>query len=273
MKKIAVLLLLCMVLCASSAMALAATVSFNAGIHDNPENVSQGYLSGSMESITAAVGEKVSLPECGYSVTDKLNNVFFSWRVKLGNQYYYLRPGDKLTVTGDMNIAAHWVYPYTVAVVYKPGRGAGEDRLFPEDSGSHQLYGMDSLRFDPPMKDGKAEKFIGWLVVEGKCDVLPDDYGPGLGWLFARAIADENLRQPNTTLIIEKGPLVLEAQWGEGSGSGGGQAGGNGGVNGGVGEAASMPGTGDSSLPMAFLMLMLAASVGGIALLAKRRTN
>lgn len=288
MKKIVALMMLCMLLCAVSATAFAANVNIFENLYNDAKSVSK-TVEGSTYELPTYESVFGSVPT---------GEQFLGW--KLPNSFFY-SAGQTVQVTDGMEIKAYLISAneYDYKAVYLPGRGKGEQRFMPATGGSIELLGIDSFfDFEPPVKDGKKEKFVGWMVkgVFG----YPPEPGKDVGWLFARAIAESSKEEiiyreelvkadvASSTTLLVGGTLEITAMWEEDDGQGGGQGGGgnggedgqggggNGGNNGGGagnGAAASMPSTGDNSLRIDFLFVAMLASLVGLRLMAKKRIN
>ena len=276
MKKIIALMMLCLLLCACCATAFAATVTFKPNI--------DGYI-GSMDTVDT-VNNEFTLPDCGFLPPTGTDDEFVGWSVD--NMLYH--PGEKAKVYGDKNVFAIWKSQNRITIEYKPGRGTADETMkgrvleYPDEP--CDVFGIDSFGYTAPAN----ESFVGWRVLEGKYDEVKEepDYGGSLGWLFTRAIAEDGLLKKDQE-IIPKGNLILEAQWSNnpagggqgGGGQGGGDngGGGNGGAgNGGAGNgsnaaANNMPSTGDNSMRIDFLFVVMLASFIGLRLMAKKRIN
>ena len=216
MKKIFALMLLCLLLCAMSATAFAVKVQIFENSYDDAAFVER-----------KATGSTYVLPEFKDVFTLPDGMRFVGWKFPSG---FFYDEKQTVQVTDGMQIKAYLIsdeaFAYNWKVVYLPGSGTGEMRFMPSDSGSVQLLGIDSFfDFKPPMKDGKEAKFLGWMV-EGVYG-YPPEYGDGVCWLFARAIAespDEAITYrkklvpadevATTSLMVNgSGTLTVTAMW------------------------------------------------------------
>ena len=290
MKKILAMLLLCVLLCAASTMALAATVT----IYDAMYN----------EQTISVSGDTYTLPEYAQISQAKLpGHEFYGWRVYPGGNCY--KPGSKIPVKGDLELYAHVLdtsktyydvkfqsaeYNANNLTVYLPcEKGEVITLNYPYNRG----FGTDWENieyFDYWKVEGDFEKYV---YSEG---------GGEWGWLFSRAIADEeNLSEED--LIVINGQVTATAIWknsgnqgggnddgnggnddggntdggnggnndgGNGGGNGGGNTGGTTGSNGAAVE--NLPKTGDES-SLALWMALLAMTGAALVLLRKRAHN
>lgn len=260
-KKITAMLVLCLMLCAMSAAAFAATVSFKAG---------EG--SGTKAAVTDA-GSAWTVP--GYDgFTAPAGKKFLCWKVENGKLCYL--PNEKADVAANMTLVAVWAKESSVMIEYLPGRGTGPRQLKECEIYNREGYERVDYPQDHDFVAPGNESFIGWLVEGDFIDPNDIEIGPDLGMLFSRAIAEvQAKRVSEETELIVYGPLKITALWTNdadkipaGGNGGGGYTGG-----GDNGAAANMPSTGDNSLRIDFLFMMMAASLVALRLLAKKRIN
>ena len=285
MKKIIALVILCLLLCAVSTTAFAATVKFfDDSFSTEPKRV---------DEVDAGTYE---LPEY-IDIFDTLpdGKTFYGWQIfgKSG----YLKPGSKITIKEDdeKKIYPHYIdtgteyfdveyvseeYNENAITVYEP----------------HLFDDIIDIQYPYQFGFGTAEEnvnnFSYWIVEKGQFEVFDEDeYGPDLGWLllFPRAFAAESVTlRPDgngNDQIRVKGDLTIRAIWNDDTNPGGNDTnpggndtnpGGNDtnpGGNDGSGTASKAPKTGDESLPMGLLLVLMAASLCGIAVVMKRRIN
>jgi len=279
MKKILALTLLCLLLCAMSVTAFAATVTLKDDY--NQKKVFADIADGQFTLPSYA--------DCGF--TQPSGEKFVGW--KIGTNEVYYKPGAKIAVSGEMNIGAYYVSDRLDIVEVKYVSNKYND---------NNLVGYYPVVKDTPMNllypfycgfgdaNTSSFEFDHWLV-EGECVKGYEDLGGEWGWLFARAIAAEMFRgeMKAEEVITVQGDVTITAVWkgedntgggqggnagsGQGGNTGGGQGGNAGGSQGSTGAAADMPSTGDNSLRIDFLFVAMLVSLCGLRLMAKKRIN
>jgi len=275
MKKIAALMMLCLLLCAMSAMALAATAYDSFGNYADDIPVSEGVY---------------TLPEypAGFTLPD--GQEFYGWRI-YGLRCYsaYYKPGTKININSttilsdgleEVGFCASYIdkgaktkneiYEVEFTSVDYNNTGA-KGYWFTIPDGLFDLSWPFNYGFGTEQE--QHDEFLYWEVVEGKIRTYN-------GEDYLAAIDKKDLE---IQYQVNSPKLVLKAIWRNGSNGGNNdqQGGGNndqqgGGNNGGNvtdDVAADMPSTGDNSLRIDFLFVVMLASLIGLRLMAKRRIN
>ena len=301
MKKIIALMMLCLLLCACCATAFAATVTFK----DN-NNQTKVFTATADSQFTLP-----SYADCEF--TQPSGEVFVGWQVGTSQVYYkpgakidvigemnisarYM-PDDKDIV--EVQYKSNKYNDNNLVAYYPVVKDQPMDLLYPYNCGFGSSY-ASSFEFDH------------WLV-EGECFKGYGDPGEEMGWLFARAIAAEMFRgeMEAEEVITVQGDVTITAVWsgddnddnngdngggndgggnndddddddnngggnnggGQGGNNGGNAGGNNGGGQGGNGVTADMPSTGDNSMRIDFLFVVMLVSLVGLRLMAKKRIN
>ena len=275
MKKITALLLLCLLLCATCSVALAATITY----------YDEDYGEEKTIEVSGTVYTLPTYEEIGF--TPSASKTFYGWKVITKEAYY--KPGSKVNIRDEQEIIAHYVNTneqiFEVQIVsreYNDNHVAG---YYPCTYGEllwlpyPYQYGFGS--------DAENLEYFEYWKVEGEFELFDPSSNPGgseWGWIpFAVALAEEQEARMNPgDYFYVHGPVTATAIWknsgneggNQGGNEGGNQGGNEGGNQGGNNNAANnMPQTGDNSLPMVFLLAALMTSICGICLLAKKRTN
>ena len=114
---------------------------------------------GTMEAIPAAAGNRVRLPECGFTAPEGTG--FRGWLI--GDKQY--EPGETITLDEDLTAKAVWVNRFTVT--YDAGGGSGIMESVTVFEGT--VITLPDCAFDPPADKGR---FRAWQIAE-------QDYAPG----------------------------------------------------------------------------------------------
>lgn len=203
MKKIfALMIMFCLVLCASSS--LAAQLIFK----DDYEHFVSQEVSGGTFTLPTPQDLGIQNPAGATG--------FYGWMFASGDRLYH-QPGETITINSNyMQFDGYWTTEKTAYITYKPGTGIGTEKVFPAEIGSIATLTYESIC---GFTSSNGSAFRIWHVT-GDCKEYVYEYGPDLGWLVGRAIADNEywLLDPEKEINVLGKSITVTALWGDETG-------------------------------------------------------